>query len=194
MPLFAVPPSAVSSSTPKCLTGRSERTRALAVTAPHKARLLPQTRKRTFGLRDKQSGGREGEDASALQALQHLGRLQRREPKLLDKLGPLQAAEKLAVHGVLSGNTNASPGTQNAQVNIFLASGICFSHFGFRSPRGANEKSPSLVRDHPRPFGQWELVLLVSLGEDLPHVQAARLSPGSRPTPSPASKGASLCS
>ena len=126
VPLFAAPPSAVSSSTPKCLTGRSERTRALAVTAPHKARLLPQTRKRTFGLRDKQSGGREGEDASALQALQHLGRLQRREPKLLDKLGPLQAAEKLAVHGVLSGNTNASPGTQNAQFNIFSCFGNLF--------------------------------------------------------------------
>ena len=120
VPLFAVPPSTVSSSTPTCLTGRSERTRALAVTAPHKVRLLPQSRKRAFGFRDKQSGGQEGEDVSALQALQHLGHLQRREPELLDKLGPLQAVEKLAAHGVLSGKINAPSGTQNAQARTQL--------------------------------------------------------------------------
>ena len=47
----------------------------------------------------------------------------------------------LSFAALLAGRVNTPSGTHHGQFNIFLASEICFSHFGFRSPRGANEKN-----------------------------------------------------
>jgi hypothetical protein len=47
----------------------------------------------------------------------------------------------LSFAALLAGRVNTPSGTHHGLFNIFLASDICFSHFGFRSPRGANEKN-----------------------------------------------------
>ena len=47
----------------------------------------------------------------------------------------------LSPAALLAGRVNTPSGTHHGLFNIFLASDICFSHFGFRSPRGANEKN-----------------------------------------------------